>query len=360
MAEFQVRKDDITQTRVVETTIPEITDGEIVVAIDNFALTANNITYGVVGEKIGYWNFFPPAGEDTAGWGVIPVWGFADVIASKAEDIAEGERLYGYFPMGGHLKMTPTKVKDGRLIDGAAHRSALPPVYNTYLRVNAEPGYDRAMDAARACLYPLYATSFCIYDFLLDHDWYGAERVITVSASSKTAVGLAYALADAPDAPSHLGLTSPGNAEFVRGLGLYDAVTTYDEIDGIDASVPSVIIDMSGSGGVLGQLHALLKDNMRYCSNVGVTHWEDNEMGADFIRERSEMFFAPGHIQKRSQDWGKGVFEQKSFAFWQDAAGKSRDWLSVQEAKGIEGLQQYYDEVREGRLAPKQALIIKP
>ena len=87
--------------------------------IDRFAFTANNVTYGVVGERIGYWKFFPVADE---GWGIIPVWGFADIVESKSQDVRSvGERLYGYWPMATHLVMAPDRVKETRLTDGAAH-----------------------------------------------------------------------------------------------------------------------------------------------------------------------------------------------------------------------------------------------
>jgi hypothetical protein len=47
-----------------------------------FGLTANNITYGLLDEGLGYWTFFPA--QD--GWGRIPVWGFAEVVASAHPD----------------------------------------------------------------------------------------------------------------------------------------------------------------------------------------------------------------------------------------------------------------------------------
>ncbi len=355
MSEFQVQKSDIAVTRTVDKPEPEIGDGEILVRIDRFAFTANNITYGVVGERIGYWKFFPA--ED--GWGVIPVWGFADVVASNAADVPVGDRLYGYFPMGAHLKMTPVKVKETRLVDGAAHRAELPPVYNSYARVKAEPGYDPDFDDDRMVLYPLYATSYCLYDFFLDNDWFGAEQIVIVSASSKTAIGLAYALAGDAAAPLAIGLTSARNREFVESLGLYPTVATYDALEAIDAAKPTAIVDMSGNGDVLAALHRRLGDNMTYTSNVGLTHWDENEMQDGFIRERSAMFFAPGHIQKRAADWGPGVFEGKAFAFWREAAEKSRSWLKKREVSGMEALDAVYAEVKDGRMAPSDGVVVR-
>jgi hypothetical protein len=353
---LEVNRGDLGETRLAERDAVDPSDGEILVKIDRFALTANNVTYGVVGEKIGYWNFFPAPD----GWGVIPVWGFADVAASRAEGFKEGERLYGYFPMGTHLFMTPGKQSAERFIDASAHRASLPPVYNSYARVAADEAYDRALDDLRALLFPLYATSYCLYDFLVDNNWFGAQQVVIVSASSKTAIGLAYALAGDEAAPPAVALTSMRNKAMVEALGLYDAVVAYDAMEAIDATRPTVIVDMSGNGAVLSTLHARLGCNMRYCSNVGVTHYEENTMGAGFIRERSAMFFAPGHIQKRANEWGPGVFDRKAFGFWRDAARRSRDWLKIERVKGPAAMEEAFHRVRKGEARPDTGLIIEP
>ena len=357
--QFQVCKTDLSKHRLVDHAVPTLDDGEVLVEIDRFALTANNVTYGVVGEKIGYWNFFPPTDNDSGDWGIIPVWGFADVVSSRAEGIDAGERLYGYFPMATHLVMAPVKIADDRLSDGAAHRQELPPVYNSYRRVGHEPGYDASYDNDRMLLHPLYATSFCLQDFFSDNGWFGAEQLIVVSASSKTAIGLAYALGDDPEAPPTVGITSPGNLDRVKALGLYGTVLSYDEMAAVDAERPSAIIDMSGSGAVLSELHTHLGDNMRYCSNVGLTHWSDNAMGPGFIRERSAMFFAPDHIQKRAKDWGPGEFERKAFAFWRSAAERSRSWLTIKTTSGLGNVQRVFDDLRDGAVAPDTGLVME-
>lgn len=352
---LEIRKSDLARTRRTEREAPALKDGEILVKVDRFALTANNISYGVVGEKIGYWRLFPAE----EGWGVIPVWGFADVVQSTCADIKTGERLYGYFPMGSHLVMVPGKVRPERLFDAAPHRVSLPPVYNSYARLSGEPHYDSAMDDERMLLLPLYATSFSLYDFLADNQWFGAAQIIILSASSKTAIGLAMALGDDNAAPAIIGMTSAANLGAVSKLRLYASVHTYDDIGSIDAQAPSVIVDMSGNGKALSTLHKHLGDNMRFCSNVGITHYDDNVMGPDFIRERSAMFFAPGHMQKRASDWGPGVFEKKAFIFWRDAAVRSRDWLKLDRALGMKGLEDAYQRVLSGQAPPDRGVIVE-
>lgn len=351
---FEVDRTDLSKTRSIDQPLAELGDGEILCKVDRFALTANNITYGVVGEQIGYWQFFPADGN----WGIIPVWGFADVIESRHSDIEAGERLYGYFPTASHLVIKPSRVKADRLIDAAEHRATLPPVYNSYARTGAEPHFDTSMEAERMLLFPLYATSYCLYDFLEDNEYFGAGQVIVTSASSKTSIGLGYALKGMSEDRHTIGLTSTPNVDKVTSLGLFDQVLSYDDIDRIDNDAPTVIVDMSGNGTLLSNLHAHLADNMQFTSNVGLTHYTDHEMGPAFIAERSSWFFAPSHIEKRAKDWGPGEFEKKAMTFWQGAAVESRDWLEMQVFSGFNNLKDIYLRLLAGQTRPEQGIIV--
>lgn len=353
---FEVRKDNLERTRITDAPLPELDDGEVLVGVDAFALTANNITYGVVAERIGYWRFFPAP----EGWGRIPVWGFGDVVASAHPDLPVGERLYGYFPMSTHLTLRPGRFTGTGLHDASEHRAGLPAVYNAYARTAGETWYDPSMDEERMLLFPLYATSFCIADFLDDKDVYGAEQVLILSASSRTAIGLAYALETALPDLRRIGLTSRRNRERVAGLDLYDTVVTYDRLDDIDTGQATVIVDMSGDGELVSALHTRLGDNMRYTANVGITHHDAGEAGPGVIRERSEVFFAPAHIEKRTRDWGPGEFQKRAFAFWADAAVRSREWLTIERVEGIETWNEVYQAVRDGRAAPDRGFILSP
>lgn len=362
MQEFQIRKDNFMENRLVEIETAgneAIGAGEVLLRVDRFAVTANNITYAVAGDTLGYWQFFPPTAEAAEGWGMMPVWGFADVVESNVDSVPVGDRLFGYFPPATHLKILPVNVSEARVVDGAAHRSKLPAPYNSYSRVNAEPGYDSSMDNERMLLWPLYITSFCIWDALQDNDWYGAQQVVIVSASSKTSIGLAYALHADATAPPVTAITSARNLELVQSLGLYDRSVTYESLTDIDSGVPTAIVDMSGNGEVLGRLHTHLGDNMTRCINVGLTHWDEGQKGDGIISERSDFFFAPSHIQKRSKDWGPQGFAQKTSAFMQETTAKSRDWLKLKRIDGLQGLAEVYEQVCEGRVAADEGLIVR-
>ena len=250
MTQLQTHKTDFNQIRLVEDQVPALDAGDILVRIDRFSFTANNITYAVIGEKLRYWEFFPPAGEDAEGWGQIPVWGFATVTESQCDDIAVGERLFGYFPPANFVRMTPSRVMAGSFIDGVKHRQELPVGYNIYRRLSGETNYDPSFDTERMLLFPLFVTAFVLHDMLQSNQWYGAEQVIIGSASSKTSIGLAYAINESADKPKLVGLTSAGNLEQVEKLGLYDQVLCYEELSKIDAGLPAVIVDMSANGTI--------------------------------------------------------------------------------------------------------------
>jgi len=363
MIEFQIRKDDFTKHRVVESSTSgesaKLADNEVRVRIERFGFTANNITYAVTGDRLGYWQFFPPSGDDSDDWGMMPVWGFAEVVESNVVEIPVGDRLFGYFPPATHLRLAPTRTTEQRFIDGAMHRAKLPAGYNNYSRVNAESGYEQAMDNERMLLWPLHITSFCLWDVLQDHEWYGAQQVIIVSASSKTSIGLAYALHDDATAPPAIAITSERNRDFVNSLDLYKYTVTYDSLVEIDASVPTVIVDMSGNGEVLGRLHTHLGDNMLQCINVGLTHWDEKQAGQGVIAERSEFFFAPAHIQRRIEEWGPDGFALKSSSFIRKTAARSRDWLTIRKIDGLAGLADIYEDACEGRIPADQGLVIE-
>ena len=164
---FEVRKDDLRTTRASSHDIDPSTlaAGQVLLEIDRFALTANNITYAAFGEKMKYWDFYPAAD----GWGVIPVWGFATVLASAAGGITTGERFYGYFPMASHALLAVGKSSPAGFHEGTPLRQPLSPVYNQYVRCTADPAYDSTRENEQAVLRPLFFTSWLIADFLADH-----------------------------------------------------------------------------------------------------------------------------------------------------------------------------------------------
>jgi hypothetical protein len=358
--QFQVNRNVFIRNRISETPSADlkIEQGEVLVEIEKFAYTANNITYAVAGDMIGYWQFFPPVGKNSEGWGVIPVWGFATVVESATDEIPVGNRLFGYFPPAKYLKMKPVGIKDTRFIDGSAHREKLPTGYNRYQRISNDKNYNPDFDNERMLLFPLHLTSYCLWDSLKEKDWYGAKQIIILSASSKTSIGLAYALNGDQDAPKVIGMTSPRNLATVTNLNIYDQCITYKDSNSIDEKLPTVIVDMSGNANVLAALHTHLGEQMKFTINVGLTHWANSKPQEGIISERSAFFFAPSHIQKRIKEWGADEFDRKTGSFIMNTALKTKSWLQFKELNGLSELSAIHPAVCAGILPAEEGIII--
>lgn len=361
---FLVARNDLRQVRVAtdDGAQAPLADGEARLRIDGFALTSNNITYGAFGESMHYWDFFP-SGVD--GWGSIPVWGYAEVSASKAGGVAPGERFYGYFPMASEVSLRPVHVGDAGFVDGAAHRRELPALYNRYTRCRSDASYRPEVEAETALLRPLFITSFLIDDFLADHGFFGAGTVLLSSASSKTAYGSAFFLArrrGEPQAPRVVGLTAPRNLAYARGLGCYDAVLDYAALDTLSAAEPTVYVDMSGSAALRGRVHAHFGAQLKYSCSVGGTHWDELGGGKGLPGPRPVLFFAPAQVKKRAADWGAAELQQRIEAAWLAALERVRDplrpWLEVVRARGAVEVEAAYRAMLDGSADPRRGYFL--
>lgn len=352
-----VEKSAIGNARIVDQQIPPLSDGAVLLRTDSFALTTNNVTYAAAGDQLGYWTFFP---VEQDGWGIVPVWGFATVEQSNCADISVGERIYGYLPMAGYLVVVPDRVRDLSFADSSGHRRELPAAYNNYVRISGNKNHDPELDDRQAILSPLFITSYLLFDFLHDNDWFGAGQIIIGSASSKTGLGLAQFLAEArPEGPKVVGLTSAGNCEFVEQLGACDQVVTYDRIVQDIEKIPSVYVDMAGNAAIRKELHEHLDAQMKYSCAVGMSHWDKFGPTGDLPGAKPQFFFAPAQIKKRRGEWGPGVLEGRIDEAWKRLARQKGDWLTVEESNGLEEALAVYQALAAGKVDPKTGHIVR-
>jgi hypothetical protein len=364
--QFLVQRNDLRRTRFVADAAAEkpLDDGEVRLRIASFALTANNITYAAFGESMRYFDFFPAS---EAGWGRVPVWGFAEVTASRCAGVAVGERIYGYLPIGTQVVVLPVRVNDGGFVDGAPHRRELHAVYNHYLRCASDPLYRADREAEQALLRPLFVTSFLIDDYIADNERFGAHAVLLSSASSKTAYGTAFCLQQrrgTPQALEVIGLTSPGNVEFTKSLGCYDRVVTYDALPSLATDRPTMYVDFSGSATLRSAIHHHFAARLAYSCAVGGTHWDELGGATGLPGPRPTLFFAPAQIKKRTADWGHDGLQQRIAAAWHAFMAKVTDarqpWLTVVRASGPEAITATYLELLDGKTNPRQGHMLSP
>jgi hypothetical protein len=187
MITLEVRRDDFAKTRFVEGELPELLEGQVLLALDRFALTSNNVSYAAAGEMLDYWGFFPAE----AGWGRIPAMGYADVARSRHPEVAEGARYFGFYPMTSHL-VVQARGTGAQFVDAAPHREKHAPAYRQYANAAADPLHAPRREDQIVLLRGLFITSFLVDDFIADNGFFGADRFVVSSASSKTAVALAF------------------------------------------------------------------------------------------------------------------------------------------------------------------------
>jgi Protein of unknown function (DUF2855) len=353
VSDFQVKRDELRRCRVAESEVPSPEPGQALLRVDTFGLTANNVTYAVMGEAMSYWDFFPAAD----GWGRVPVWGFAEVERSEADGVEAGTRLFGYLPPSSHLVVTPTEAGEGGFIDGSPHRATLPSAYNGYLATSADPFYRADTEGIQMLVRPLFFTSFLIDDQLADDRLTERGPILISSASSKTAIGAAFLLARRAEVEL-VGLTSERSAEFVAALGPYDRCVTYDAIDSLERG-PATFVDVAGDGAVRHAVHSHYGDELVHSMAVGVTHWEDLGAGeGDLPGPPPSFFFAPDRVVKRSADWGRAELESRVADAWHPFCEWTGGWLSTIPGQGFEGVQRAYLDVLEGRVDAKTAHVI--
>lgn len=353
---------DPAEGRLETVSVGALPPGRVRVAVRRVALTTNNVTYALFGERMGYWQFFP-SGHD--GFGVVPVWGFGDVIDSTVPEIAVGTRYYGYWPLADAVDLQPVRVSASGFVDGAAHRAQLPPTYNRY---SAAPSGASADDEAAACIvWPLFGTAFLLADFLQENDWFGARQLVLSSASSKTAYATAWCVRDAlrrGDAPALqlVALTSRTNAAFVQGLGLYDVVLHYDEIGRLDASTPTVFADFSGSADQRAQLHQHLRESLRHSAVIGATQFSAGEREAALPGAKPTFFFAPDRQRKRLDDWGAAVLKQRvedaQSRFLKQMLAGPTPGLRIVRHGGLAAARDVMAELSRGRVEPAAGHVI--
>ena len=294
---LEVLKSDLTRLRSVEEALPEtLRPGQVLLAVDHFALTSNNITYCQVGEQLGYWRFFPTS---DAAWGRVPAMGYADVIASEHDEVRPGERVWGFFPMGSHLLIEAGRVGEHGFSDVSQHREGLAPVYAQFQRAANNPIYVPGREAQDCLLRGLFLT-------------------------------------------------------FCESLGCYDEVVTYDDTEALPATGEGLLIDMAGNAAVNAAIHRHYGDRLIADYRIGITHHDAAPAADDELPgPEPEWFFAPHQAQRRSREWGAAQLEARvagDFAAFREFCD---GWLEVRKVRGEGAAREAFLALLAGKVAPE-------
>ena len=360
MTEALVRKDVLGEMHLREREEARLQPGQVRVRIESFALTANNVTYAAFGDAMDYWRFFP---SDTAGYGIVPAWGFGRVVQSLCAGVRIGERLYGFWPMASSATLRPERQNESGFIDAAPHRAGLHSLYNHYLRCAADPLWSKDTEDFQALLRPLFTTAWLIDDFLANNHFFGASTVLVSSASSKTACATAFHLQQR-GAVRVVGLTADQRRSFCERIGVYDQVLAYEELDRLPADTALAFVDFAGRGALRASVHTRFA-NLKHDAAIGSTHHDQRGGPGDasgLPGPRATFFFAPAQVKKRIAEWGLAGYgdrmAQAWFAFVAKAAHGDPPWLRVQHDDGDAAVKAAWEQVQGGKGHPRAGHIL--
>ncbi len=350
-----VEKANLAQARVADVADVPLAPGAVRLQVESFAVTANNVTYAVIGDMFHYWDFFPaPEGR-----GIVPMWGHAVVAASNAPEIAVGERVYGYLPMGSHVDVLPERVTAGGFTDASAHRQPMAVIYNQYSRLAADPEHDARREDARMIFGPLFKTGFLIEAMFRRENWFGAEACFLTSASSKTAMALAHCIKENSPHIRRIGLTSARNMAFVEGCGLYDAVLNYDSMLPLPQT-SAVSVDFAGNAAVLRGVHESLGENLKYSCTVGVTHVHARQGNGDPLPGPAPtLFFAPTEAAETVKALGPQGFAQAVGRSWTGFLSAMDGAVKVEHRDGLEAAGAAFVETLTGQADPGVGIVVR-
>lgn len=348
---LDMNKASLGETLITNHDTDPLAEGEALLAIRRFSLTANNVTYGVFGDAMGYWNFFPSSKE---GFGRIPVWGFGEVIESRADGLSVGTRIYGYFPMSHTLKVQVAKLSPNGFLDVTPHRQPMASAYNRYEIVSQT---DAETEGRVALLKPLFMTGFLLDDWICGEHVWGATNVIASSASSKTALAMAACL-KRRGGVTITGLTSARSKAFVEASGYYDKVVTYDDLAAL-VGPDSAYVDFAGDANVTRGVHEALGESLKASIVVGGSHWDaDRSSRAPMPGPKPEMFFAPTHVGRLGAAWGGQEFARAVNNALDGFAHDSRGWLDVHESGGLLAAQTAWGRLLANDVSAKEGIVI--
>lgn len=355
--DFLISKSDLKRCKISSSDLDiNLEANQVLLKVKQFALTTNNISYALVGDMMGYWNFFPTKDES---WGNLPAWGFSEVIQSNHENLKIGDRLFGFVPASTHLLIEAKTIKPGIILDDSLHRSKFPSIYNQYQIFNSIL-YSSKIQLYWPIFYPLFLTAFLLEKSLADDAFFDADTVIVSSASSKTAISLAFAIQLLRN--NHLqviGLTSTANLDFVKNLECYQQVFSYESIFSLSKDLSAVYVDIAGNSILMNQIHHHLR-KLKFCYMLGATHWKSWHGLKPNIKDDSKLkfFFAPDEFEERISKDGLQDFQKDFGDIWQKFLEKHNESIQIDIVTNDQMIKQIYTTALEGNLKPNYGCII--
>jgi hypothetical protein len=342
---------------VINETLPtsSLAPGNILIRVERFGLSSSNLTKVLAPDVGNSWLYsVDGAGERPQ----IPVWGYAEVVASNRDGVEPGMGFLGYFPMVRYVTLNPKQQAALGLLDAVSDvndvsASGLPTLAN----LESMSDIDLAI-----ILRPLAAAAYLILEELIDAEFWLCEQIIITSASSKTAMSLAYFLQsffhahELEHAPLVVGLTAPEHQMFVSSMGFYDQVLSYEHIGGLGAS-DSVLVDFTGNSSLLARLSVALDELLVHTYGVGASHWDKFSDGNSRQAALKGDAFEPrsyySELSQERRDRADAGFK----AVWPHLCEAFRQWLNPTWVEGADEVCWVYEQMVAGKAKPQSGYL---
>ena len=407
------RDNAVTATFPFDEPLPPLGPWSVRVKIDLVAITSNNLSYARNGTLLHWWELYPVPSSAPAPfnnneeWGIVPAWGYGQVIESNITAIEVGSSLFGFWPTSSYpidLKLEVWQAP-GHWSEVSEHRRQNMTVYNRYIQVKGQPsdqdrGILAGVQTVWQCAYLLNAVTFPfrkdgipIHPLGFGHEWSTQDAdlskavVISLSAASKTARSLAWNFARNREFATNgpLGLlqatSNTVNLATLPDSSLKTHNSPYNDLTGpetlawISNLKPSrfVIIDFGAADSVLRGLSTTLSEHF---PNTKITNFAVGSESKVYTPEETKTSAASkeqlSKIQVNTSSLRDRAIEaEESAAKWftdmEDAwsrcisEGGMGDiellWRKgVSGANGIEGM---WQDVCNGRVRGDQCLVVK-
>ncbi|KAK3058288.1 hypothetical protein LTR09_001366 [Extremus antarcticus] len=290
------------KTVPITTTLPALHDGHVRFRSVVVSLTSNNLTYAQMGSMLKWWDMYPVQSElpspfnDQDTYGIVPVWGYGEVLESKVAGLEPRMLVWGFWPttdLAVDLKLDPAGV-EGHWIETSDFRKDVQTMYKRFILRDVgarlasldQSKYEQMAweSACRPIWEAGYLLSHAIFGEAHAHPanagpWTEADAdltsavVISLSASGKTPRAFTEALVHRGPSEGPLGflaITSTvksslcPKAAFPTKIVEYANMADNETMEWIQAQRPKkiVIADFGGRGDSLFRLHEALVQHL--------------------------------------------------------------------------------------------------
>ncbi|KAI0697031.1 hypothetical protein BC835DRAFT_1270944 [Cytidiella melzeri] len=370
---------------------PQVPENHVLIEIDRFGFSANNVTYQALGETPHFRYFeynYPPTVDKVSSksHGLIPVWGFGTVVETAHPHVPVNERVYGYFAPSRYLLVPVSNVNKYKIHVPRPHLPADRRPYNTIDRCASDPQYDPSpMAEDLTMLYrPLFWTAYWFEDWLYVSKYRGATGVLISSASAKTAFCLAYLLKKRRGSGANLkiiGLTSKRNVAFTTGLGLYDETLDYDSIETAEPlqarNEKWLYVDVAGSKPLTERVrkHFSGQKNVVAGIQLGLTTLSPSAPAATTIHFSTntslveqtdaaptgdlelEQFFMPEWLVLRQRQMSIGEITGMQTKAWRELMEDGKNWVRIERTYGAHAVVDAYKTISASGTDPTAGMI---